>query len=197
MNKGTHLKGRIAITFGIAALLFFAGYAALFIAPDEATMHEVQRIFYFHLPAWMTSFTAFTIVFISNIAYLNTKRLKWDCLGVAAAEVGVVCCSIGLITGPLVGPAGMGHLVDVGCAPDHHVHPVAAVYLISAAARVAGRSAEARFAFGGFRHFRVSGRAAGVCFQPALADAASAARIWPGARVRGSIRPWPRCCCSA
>jgi heme exporter protein C len=95
------LKGRIAITFGIAALLFFAGYAALFIAPDEATMHQIQRIFYFHLPAWMTSFTAFTIVFISNIAYLNTKRLKWDYLGVAAAEVGVMCCSIGLITGPL------------------------------------------------------------------------------------------------
>jgi heme exporter protein C len=95
------LKGRIAITFGIAALVFFAGYAALFIAPDEATMHQIQRIFYFHLPAWMTSFTAFTIVFISNIAYLNTKRLKWDYLGVAAAEVGVMCCSIGLITGPL------------------------------------------------------------------------------------------------
>ncbi len=95
------MKGRIAITFGIAALLFFAGYAALFIAPDEATMHQIQRIFYFHLPAWMTSFTAFTIVFISNVAYLNTKRLKWDYLGVAAAEVGVMCCSIGLITGPL------------------------------------------------------------------------------------------------
>ncbi|HWF38892.1 MAG TPA: cytochrome c biogenesis protein CcsA [Candidatus Acidoferrales bacterium] len=95
------MKGRIAITFGIAALVFFAGYAALFIAPDEATMHQIQRIFYFHLPAWMTSFTAFTIVFISNIAYLNTKRLKWDYLGVAAAEVGVMCCSIGLITGPL------------------------------------------------------------------------------------------------
>jgi heme exporter protein C len=95
------LKGRIALTFAVAALVFFAGYAALFIAPDEATMHEVQRIFYFHLPAWMTSFTAFAIVFFSNIAYLKTRQLKWDSLGVAGAEVGVACCSIGLITGPL------------------------------------------------------------------------------------------------
>lgn len=95
------MKGRIALTFGIAALVFFAGYAALFIAPDEATMHEIQRIFYFHLPAWMTSFTAFTIVFISNIAFLTTKRLKWDYLAVAAAEVGIMCCTIGLVTGPL------------------------------------------------------------------------------------------------
>jgi heme exporter protein C len=95
------LKGRIAITFGIAALVFFAGYAALFIAPDEATMHQIQRIFYFHLPAWMTSFTAFTIVFIANIAFLTTKRLKWDYLAVSAAEVGIMCCTIGLVTGPL------------------------------------------------------------------------------------------------
>ena len=95
------MKARIALTFGVAALVFFAGYAALFIAPDEATMHEVQRIFYFHLSAWMTSFTAFSVVFVSNIAYLSSKRLKWDCLGVAAAEVGITCCSIGLVTGPL------------------------------------------------------------------------------------------------
>src|ERR1700722_299577 len=92
---------RIVMTAIIAALVFFAGYAALFIAPDESTMHEVQRIFYFHLSAWMTSFTAFSLVFISNVAYLRTRRIQWDCLGVAAAEVGVACCSIGLITGPL------------------------------------------------------------------------------------------------
>jgi heme exporter protein C len=95
------LKGRLALTFGIAALVFFAGYAALFIAPDEATMHQIQRIFYFHLPAWINTFTAFTIVFISNVAFLSTKKIKWDYLGVAAAEVGVMCCSIGLVTGPL------------------------------------------------------------------------------------------------
>jgi heme exporter protein C len=95
------LKGRIAVTLVVGALVFFAGYAALFIAPDESTMHEVQRIFYFHLPSWMISFAAFALVFVSNIAYLITKRLKWDWLGVAAAELGVMGCSIGLITGPL------------------------------------------------------------------------------------------------
>jgi heme exporter protein C len=95
------MKGRAVWTVLVAALVFFAGYAALFIAPDEATMHAIQRIFYFHLSAWMTSFTAFGVVFVSNIAYLSTRRLKWDCLGVAAAEVGIACCSIGLITGPL------------------------------------------------------------------------------------------------
>jgi heme exporter protein C len=95
------MKTRMAITALLAALIFYSGYAALFIAPDERTMHEVQRIFYFHLSAWITSFTAFALVFVSNIAYLVTKRIKWDCLAVASAEVGIVCCSIGLMTGPL------------------------------------------------------------------------------------------------
>jgi len=95
------MKSRMAATLLAAGLIFFAGCAALFIAPDERTMHAVQRIFYFHVAAWMASFTAFFIVFISNVAYLATRRIHWDFLGVSAAEVGVACCTIGLITGPL------------------------------------------------------------------------------------------------
>lgn len=92
---------RVAGAAALLALMVWSGYAALFIAPDERTMHLVQRIFYFHVPSWSASFTAFTIVFISNIGYLATRRARWDSLGVAAAEVGVAICSIGLITGPL------------------------------------------------------------------------------------------------
>jgi heme exporter protein C len=96
------MKGiRIAVSVAVAALVVASGYAALFIAPDEKTMHLVQRIFYFHVPSWSASFTAFTIVFVANIAYLSTRQLRWDWLGVSAAEVGVAICSIGLLTGPL------------------------------------------------------------------------------------------------
>jgi heme exporter protein C len=85
----------------VFALVAVAGYAALFVAPEERTMHEIQRIFYFHLPAWISSFTAFFIAFAANVAYLATRRPQWDWLGVAGAEVGVACCTIGLVTGPL------------------------------------------------------------------------------------------------
>jgi heme exporter protein C len=95
------MKGRIASTICVAALMFFAGYAALFIAPDEKTMHAIQRIFYFHLPSWIAMFVAFSVVFVANISYLASHKAKWDALGVAGAEAGVVCCTIGLATGPL------------------------------------------------------------------------------------------------
>jgi heme exporter protein C len=97
------MKYRIAGSAFAAALIIVAGYAALYIAPEEATMHEIQRIFYFHVSAWVATFTAFGIVFVANIAYLATRGQRWDSLGVSAAEVGVACCSIGLITGPLWG----------------------------------------------------------------------------------------------
>jgi heme exporter protein C len=95
------MKGRTALAFAVAALVIFAGYAALFIAPDEKTMHAIQRIFYFHVPSAISSFIAFFVVFVANAAYLVTRKPKWDWLGVAGAEVGVACATIVLITGPI------------------------------------------------------------------------------------------------
>ena len=95
------MKLRIPITVIVVGMMIFAGYAALFIAPDERTMHEIQRIFYFHVPSWSASFTAFFISFAASIAYLSSKRDQFDWLAVSAAEVGVIACTIGLITGPL------------------------------------------------------------------------------------------------
>jgi len=102
------MKGRSAITAFVALLMFFAGYAALFIAPDESTMHEIQRVFYFHLASWMAMFTALSLAFIANVAWLITRRPHWDWLGVASVEVGVVSCTAGLITGVLWGRPAWG-----------------------------------------------------------------------------------------
>lgn len=102
------MKSRALITLLLAALMFFAGYAALFIAPDEHTMHEIQRIFYFHLGCWTAMFTALGVAFVANIAWLLTRQPRWDWLGVSAVEVGVASCTAGLITGILWGKPAWG-----------------------------------------------------------------------------------------
>jgi heme exporter protein C len=102
------MKSRVAITVLAAALIFFGGYAALFIAPDERTMHEIQRIFYFHLGSWAAMYTALTIAFVANIAWLITRKPRWDWLGVSSVELGVVSCTAGLITGVLWGKPAWG-----------------------------------------------------------------------------------------
>jgi heme exporter protein C len=102
------MKSRIPISLLAAALMFFAGYAALFIAPDERTMHEIQRIFYFHLGSWIAMFTALSVAFVANVGWLLTRKARWDWLGVSAVEVGVVSCTSGLITGVLWGKPAWG-----------------------------------------------------------------------------------------
>lgn len=95
------MKRYAIVSIVLAALLFFAGYAALFIAPDEATMHAIQRIFYFHASCGWAAMEASAIVFFANVAFLVKREWKWDWLGVSAAEVSIAFWSVMLVTGPI------------------------------------------------------------------------------------------------
>jgi heme exporter protein C len=82
--------------------MVFATVAALALAPREASMGDVQRLFYFHMPsAWVALGPAFTCVFGFSVAYLVTGKLRYDRIAGASAEIGVVFTTITLITGPL------------------------------------------------------------------------------------------------
>ena len=69
--------------------------------PTEADQGIVQRIFYFHVPCAWVAFAAFGIVAIAGAFYLWLKDQIWDDLGYAAAEIGMVFCTLVLITGSL------------------------------------------------------------------------------------------------
>jgi heme exporter protein C len=86
------------ITF---ALLAFAFYQAWYVAPTEETMGDIQRIFYYHVPSAWTAFLLFFGNFIASIVYLVKRSDKWDSIALACAEVGVVFCTVVLVTGPL------------------------------------------------------------------------------------------------
>jgi heme exporter protein C len=85
-------------------------YAPLMIvgAPYESTMGLVQKIFYFHFPAWMAMFLSVFISGAASIAFLVRRNPRADALAVAAAELVVVFGAIGLITGPLWGIKAWG-----------------------------------------------------------------------------------------
>jgi heme exporter protein C len=84
-----------------AALLVFSTYEGLYVAPTEQTMGDVQRIFYVHVPAATVGFTLFFINFVASILYLWKRSPRADALAATAAEVGVVFCTVVLITGPI------------------------------------------------------------------------------------------------
>ena len=70
------MNRRIANSLIVASLMCIAGYAALFIAPDERTMHDAQRIFYFHMPSWIAMFLAFFVSVLGNTTYLFTRKQR-------------------------------------------------------------------------------------------------------------------------
>lgn len=76
-------------------------YMALFYAPMEKTMGDVQRIFYFHVPSAWVGFLAFFVVFVASVMFLWKRDPRWDKVALSAAEIGVVFITLVLITGPI------------------------------------------------------------------------------------------------
>src|SRR5215475_2266301 len=95
----------LAIVTGL--LLAFGFYKALappgwpLGTPTEQTMGYVQRIFYYHVSSAWTALVLFAINFVSSIVFLIKRNEKADILALATAELGVVFCSVVLVTGPI------------------------------------------------------------------------------------------------
>ncbi len=90
------LKVLTWITVGLFAL---ASYAVLVYAPREAVMGDVQRVFYFHVAAGWVGALAFLVAVIAGVVYLITKHRRWDTVGLASIEIGVVFTFINVVTG--------------------------------------------------------------------------------------------------
>jgi heme exporter protein C len=69
--------------------------------PTEKVMGIVQRIFYFHVALGMTTLISFTVVFVASVLYLWRGDDRFDVIAYSAAELGVLFCSLVLITGPV------------------------------------------------------------------------------------------------
>jgi heme exporter protein C len=70
-------------------------------APREATMGDVQRIFYFHVSSAWVGFLAFFVTFLAGIGYLARRERRWDIVAVSSVEIGVTFITMAIITGSL------------------------------------------------------------------------------------------------
>jgi heme exporter protein C len=84
-----------------AVAMIVSLYMVFLFAPREATMGDVQRIFYFHVPSAWLAFFAFFLVFVFSFLYLLRGGRRWDTLAAASAEIGVLFCTLVLVTGPI------------------------------------------------------------------------------------------------
>ncbi|MDD2920850.1 MAG: cytochrome c biogenesis protein [Anaerolineales bacterium] len=82
-------------------VLAISAYLALFFAPTEKVMGEVQRVFYFHIGTAWVGLLGFVIAAIAGIAYLVSKNMLWDRFEVAAVEVSTVFFFITIVLGSI------------------------------------------------------------------------------------------------
>jgi heme exporter protein C len=92
-----------ALGYASLVTLAVAIYGIFLIAGPIAGEGDAGRIVYFHVPMAWVAFLAFFVVFGSSIAYLRSGDSRWDHLGRASAEVGLVFTTLVLVTGSIWG----------------------------------------------------------------------------------------------
>ena len=85
----------------VIATMLAALYLVFVRVPTDSFQGPVQRIFYVHMAMWLATFTAFGLVAVASLLYLWKRQPAWDHLGRASAELGLLFCSLGLITGSI------------------------------------------------------------------------------------------------
>ena len=94
-------RGLQILNIASAGLLVVATGLVFLYAPQERTMGEVQRIFYFHVPSAWVSFLAFLATFVAGIAYLRGGNRRWDIVARSSVEVGLLFTVMTIITGSI------------------------------------------------------------------------------------------------
>jgi heme exporter protein C len=86
--------------FPLLVLLAFWGWTVVQ-APIDSVQGIIQKILYVHPPLAYGAYLGFVMTAIGGGLYLWTDREEFDRMAIAAAEVGVIFCTLMLVTGPI------------------------------------------------------------------------------------------------
>jgi heme exporter protein C len=94
-----------------AALLLSTALWAYFVyaAPLDHVQGQIQKILYVHVPCWFAAYAGFALTAVCGALYLWKNDERFDRAAVAGAEVGVLFCTLGLVTGPIWAKGTWGH----------------------------------------------------------------------------------------
>ena len=100
MKKFSTVIDILAVVAIIAALAFAFLYAPL--SRDASlTLQYSQKIFYFHVASAWVGFFAMFVTFVASIVFLAKRSRRVDDFAASSAELGLVFCSLVLLTGPV------------------------------------------------------------------------------------------------
>jgi heme exporter protein C len=97
----TARKGERALGWLAGAALVASGILSLVVSPPDAEQGDLVRLMYIHVPSAWVAYLAFGVVFVASIGYLVTRRSRWDRLGAASAEIGVLFTALTIVLGSI------------------------------------------------------------------------------------------------
>jgi heme exporter protein C len=101
-------SARVLAPLSVVAALVWLGMV-VFVAPPERVQGVVQKILYVHVPCVLPAYLGFILTALGGLGFLLTRREQWDRLAHSGAEVGVVFCTLILLTGPIWAKPVWGH----------------------------------------------------------------------------------------
>jgi heme exporter protein C len=101
MASLTARGGERALAWLAAVGLAVSLALSLWVSPADAEQGDLVRLMYVHVPAAWVAYLAFGVVFVASVAYLVTKRTRWDRLAAASAEIGVVFTALTIVLGSI------------------------------------------------------------------------------------------------
>jgi heme exporter protein C len=92
------LRRPSGLALGAIAALWLAAVAR---APEDAAQGIIQKILYVHPPLAFAAYLGFALTALAGALYLWRGDEAWDRLARASAEVGVLFCTLVIVTGPI------------------------------------------------------------------------------------------------
>ncbi|MCA9293470.1 MAG: cytochrome c biogenesis protein CcsA [Phycisphaerales bacterium] len=93
----------------VTTILVVVALVALFAyAPLDPAMGPPQKILYVHLPAALNTFLGALVIAAAGVAFLWSRKARWDALAAIAAYITVALCSLVLLTGMIWGHYAWG-----------------------------------------------------------------------------------------
>lgn len=92
----------LAALFGLTAWLIAQ-------APNDAMQGVIANILYVHVPCAFSAYAGFFTTAICGALYLAKRDERFDRIAIAGAEVGVLFCTLNIVSGPIWAKGTWGH----------------------------------------------------------------------------------------
>ncbi len=96
------------MTIGWWGVIGILGMIGFWVPSADAKIGESYLIFFFHFPSAISCMVLFVASGVASATFLATRSSRWDWLASGLVQVGVLACTITLVTGSIWAKAAWG-----------------------------------------------------------------------------------------